>query len=162
MKKIIVIALAVVMMVSAVAVLAACGGETVTGECKYENNWSPGKYYGAKVDVTVKNGVITKVKLYADSETGWTRTSEGWTENKNPGDLGHEKAEAAYEEWINNVFVGKTVDEVLAYKATANATEQFTGETKEGARPSYNLTGATQSAARIIVAVQNALSKIGK
>ena len=51
MKKVLVIALAVVMMVTAVAVLAACGGETVTGEVHYNSHSIE---YGAKVDVTVK------------------------------------------------------------------------------------------------------------
>lgn len=152
MKKLIVIALAVVMALSVVA-LAACGSEeTVTGECKYENKWTPGAFYGAKVDVTVKNGVITAVKLYSDEETGWTRTTGSWQAAE--GQLGHDAAEAAYEEWINKVFVGKSVETVNAYVASATQDGQTVGT------ESVNLAGATQSAARIICAVQDALSKL--
>lgn len=154
MKKLIVIALAVVMALSVVA-LAACGGEqTVTGECKYENKWTPGAFYGAKVDVTVKGGVITAVKLYTDEETGWTRTTGSWQPAE--GQLGHDAAEAAYEEWINKVFVGQKVNTVLDY--VASATQD--GQSVETA--SANLAGATQSAARIICAVQNALGQLDK
>ena len=156
MKKLIVIALAVVMTFAVVAFAACETSETVTGECKYENKWNAGSYYGAKVDVTVKGGVITAVKLYSEEETGWTRTSGNWTAGQNEGDLGHDAAEAAYTEWINKVFVGKTVEEVNAYVASATVDGQTVGTA------AANLAGATQSAARIIVAVKNALSKVGK
>jgi major membrane immunogen (membrane-anchored lipoprotein) len=150
MKKVLVIALAVIMVVSAFALTACTQPQTVTGECKYENKWSAGEYYGCKVDVTVQNGVITGVKLHTDEETGWHRTTASWTAAE--GQLGFEAAEAAYPEYLNK-FVGKTVAEVLAVEATATAEGQTV--TTEG----WNLAGATQSAARIIVAVQNALSK---
>ena len=154
MKKLIVIALAVVMTFAVVALAACDNGETVTGECSYES-W--GHTYGAKVDVTVKGGVITAVKLYTNEEAGgWVRTSESWTENQNPGDLGYAKTEAAYEKWIEDTFVGKTVEEVNAYVAAATADGQSVGTA------SAKLAGATQSSALIIVAVKNALSKLGK
>lgn len=158
MKKVLVIALAVILVVSAVCVLAACdNGEVYEGECHYENKWStatPKPIYGVKVDVTVKNGIIKSVKLYTDEETGWDRTSEGWTENQNPGDLGHDKAEAAYTKWINDNIVGQTVETVKGWTATATEEGQSVGA------DTPKITGATQSTARIIVAVQNALSKI--
>ena len=154
MKKILVLALAVVMLVSIFA-LTACGQpQTVTGECKYENKWAPDHFYGCKVDVTVQNGVITAVKLYTDAETGWTRTSEGWEAGRNPGDLGFQATEAAYESYINDTFVGKTVAEVSAIVATVNKDSQTV--TTEG----WALAGATVSSARIIVAIQDALSKL--
>ncbi len=163
MKKFIVIALAVVMMVSALAVFAACG-TNYEGEYSYDTQH--GKY-GVGVIVTVTSDRrISKIVLKSDEETGWVRTSTGWGEGEgkygvnSPSDLGYEGAEAAYEGWFEEVFYGKTIEEVMAYKATANSTDQFTGETKDGARPAYNLTGATQSAARIILAVQNALEKV--
>lgn len=157
MKKILVIALAVILVVSAVCVLAACGSEeTVTGECKYENAWDSTKFYGAKVDVTVKGGVITAVKLYTDAETGWDRTSGGWKEDQNPGDLGHDKAEAAYDSWIKENIVGQKVATVQGWTASATKDGQSVGE------GTPKIAGATQSTARIIVAVQNALSKLGK
>lgn len=157
MKKILVIALAVVMVVGALALSACEQSQTVTGEVSYE---SYGTTYGVKVDVTVKGGIITAVELYTDEESGYTRTSPGWKSTEdggygmNDGDLGYDAAEASYEEWINKVFIGKTVEEVNAYVATATA------ESQSVSTESAKLQGATQSSARIIVAVQNALSKL--
>jgi len=149
MKKILVIALAVIMVVSAFALTACVQPQTVTGECSYES-W--GTMYGCKVDVTVQGDVITAVKLYTDEETGWVRTSAvrgDWTQEK------FDAVEGAYEAFLNK-FVGKTVEEVNAIVATATQAEQSV--TTEG----WALTGATQSSARIIVAIQNALSKLAK
>lgn len=157
MKKVLVIALAVVMALAVVALVACEQPQTVTGKCHYSSQWGA---YGAMVDVTVKGDVITSVKLYTDAEAAaadenWNdahRTTPSWTAAN--GQLGFEAAEAAYEEWLADVFVGKTVAEVNAYVASATADGQSV--TTEG----INLAGATQSAARIIVAVQNALSKL--
>ena len=147
MKKILVIALAVVMLVSVFALTACAQPQVVTGECHYQ---SYGQDYGCKVDVTVQNGIITNVKLYTDAETGWHRTSAN---NPDYGWTSFETVEAAYEGFIAQ-FVGKTVAEVNAIVATATAEGQSV--TTEG----WSITGGTQSAARIIVAVQNALSKL--
>ncbi len=145
MKKILVIALAVVMLVSVFA-LTACGAKTYTGECHYANKYAAdAPDYGVKVDVAVSGGVIKSVKLYTDDETGWVRTTTSWD--------GHDDAEAAYTAFLNK-FVGMTVEEVNAIVATATADGQSV--TTEG----WTIAGATQSAARIIVAIQNALSKI--
>lgn len=157
MKKVLVIALAVVMALAVVAFVACEQPQTVTGKCHYSSQWGA---YGAMVDVTVKGDVITSVKLYTDAEAAaadenWNdahRTTPSWTAAN--GQLGFEAAEAAYEDWFADVFVGKTVAEVNAYVASATADGQSV--TTEG----INLAGATQSAARIIVAVQNALSKL--
>lgn len=157
MKKVLVIALAVVMALAVVALVACEQPQTVTGKCHYSSKYGA---YGAMVDVTVKGDVITSVKLYTDAEAAaadenWNdahRTTPSWTAAN--GQLGFEAAEAAYEDWFADVFVGKTVAEVNAYEASATADGQSV--TTEG----INLAGATQSAARIIVAVQNALSKL--
>lgn len=157
MKKVLVIALAVVMALAVVAFVACEQPQTVTGKCHYSTKYGA---YGAMVDVTVKGDVITSVKLYTDAEAAaadenWNdahRTTPSWTAAE--GQLGFEATEAAYEDWLADVFVGKTVAEVNAYVASATSDGQSV--TTEG----INLKGATQSAARIIVAVQNALSKL--
>lgn len=157
MKKVLVIALAVVMALAVVALVACEQPQTVTGKCHYSSKHGA---YGAMVDVTVKGDVITSVKLYTDAEAAaadknWNdahRTTPSWTAAE--GQLGFEATEAAYEDWLADVFVGKTVAEVNAYKASA--TSDGHSVSTEG----INLAGATQSAARIIVAVQNALSKL--
>lgn len=150
MKKILVIALTVIMVVSAFALTACAQPQTVTGECMYTN--THGTKYGVKVDVTVQNGIITAVKLYTDEETGWVRTSPampeyGWAQEK------VDAAEGAYAEYLDK-FVGMTVEQANAIVATATAEGQSV-ET-EG----WAIAGATVSSARIIVAVQNALSKL--
>lgn len=153
MKKILVIALAVVMLVSVFA-LTACGTETYTGECHYANKYDATRPdYGVKVDVAVSGGVIKSIKIYTDEETGWTATTTTWTEGANQGDLGYEATVAAYEEYLGR-FVGKTVDEVKAIVATA------TQDTQSVDSEAFKLAGATQSSARIIVAIQNALAQI--
>ena len=158
MKKVLVIALAVVMALAVVAFVACEQPQTVTGKCHYSTQWGA---YGAMVDVTVKGDVITSVKLYTDAEAAaadenWNdahRTTPSWTKPAE-GQLGFAATEAAYATWIEDTFVGKTVAEVNAYEASATADGQSV--TTEG----INLAGATQSAARIIVAVQDALSKL--
>ena len=89
---------------------------------------------------------------HTDAETGWVRTSSpmpeyGWTQQK------FDAVEGAYEAFLNK-FVGKTVEEVNAIVATATAKGQSV--TTEG----WAITGSTVFSARIIVAVQNTLSKL--
>lgn len=154
MKKILVIALAAILVVSAVCVLAACGKEEkVTGSASYDTQYGT---YGVKVDVVVKGGVIKSVTLYTDEQTGWHRTTSSWKEGQHAGDLGFTKAEAAYEGWISENLVGKDVDTVLGWEVTATATEQTVGDGVPC------ITGATQSTARIIAAVQDALGNLSK
>ncbi|CCZ95021.1 putative uncharacterized protein [Corallococcus sp. CAG:1435] len=160
MKKVLVIALAVVMTLAVVAFAACATEQTVTGKCHYASKWGA---YGCMVDVTVKGDVITSVKLYTDAEAAaadknWNdahRTTPSWTKPAE-GQLGYAATEAAYATWIEDTFVGKTVAEVNAYVASATADGQSV--TTEG----INLEGATQSAARVIVAVKDALSKLAK
>ncbi|MCH5152619.1 MAG: hypothetical protein J1F68_01475 [Clostridiales bacterium] len=170
MKKLIVIALAVVMALSLVLVLAACGGETYEGECSYGVKYNPNgdpSMYGVKVKVTVNNGVITKVELV--DYDAWTRTTKrdpDWAAGK-PGEagfmLGYEKTEAAYPDFLTK-FEGKTVEEVKAIKITMISGTDNTAEASYTVtvadKANWAIAGATQSAARIIAAVQNALSKI--
>ena len=150
-SKILAVVLVVALAIATLAIFAACGesGE-VTGECHYTNY---GHEYGVKVTVTVKNDKITEVKLYSDEESGYVRTSSTWKENQNPGDLGYTKAEAAYESWIDENIVGQKINTILGWVATAAADDQSVGAGEK-------LTGATQSSARIIVAVQNALCNL--
>ncbi len=163
MKKVLVIALAVILVVSAVCVLAACdNGEVYEGQCSYTvSDWNT--TYGAKVKVHVKGNTITEVELLTDEETGWHRTTSSWQKDATPGDLGYTDAEAAYDSYLAK-FKGKTVDEVKAIQVTVlsgNVTQaQSYTVTVANKTGWWNLTGATQSSARIIAAIQNALSKI--
>ena len=147
MKKLIVIALAVVMTFAVVAFAACDSDDGYIGECSYE---SYGHTYGVKVAVKIDgDGKITSVKLYTDAETGWVRTS---ADNPDNGWESYDEVEAAYDKYINDNFVGKNVTEVMTYVATATAAGQ---SVVSGPK----IEGGTQSAARIIVAVQNAIMK---
>ena len=148
--KIIAVVLVVALAVTALAIFAACG-EKYTGECHYSNQWAT---YGVKVDVTVKGDIVSGVRLYTDAETEWVRTSASWKENDHEGDLGFEKAEAGYANWINTKIVGQDVATILSWSADATLADQTVGAS------SPKLAGATQSSARIIAAVQNALEQI--
>ncbi len=162
-----VLVLALVMTVAVVA-FAACGGQTYEGECHYTvSDWG-NKVYGVKVKVTVNNNIITKVELVDFDE--WTRTSANDGEDKPNGWKSHDKAEAAYPAFLEK-FEAKTVEEIMAIKTTmvsgtveSTATYAITVEDKDNWSIALDGTGvnagATQSAARIICAVQNALSQI--
>ncbi len=143
MKKLVVLVAVLALVMS--FCLVGCS-TTYTGECKYD---SYGHTYGVKVDVAVSGGVIKGVKLYSEEETGWVRTS---ADNADHGWTGHDKTEAAYDDFLKK-FVGQKVEDVLAIKATATAD----GQTVEDAN--WTISGSTQSSARIIVAVQDALKK---
>lgn len=151
MKKLIVIALAVVMALSVVAFVACDNGQTVTGEYSYANPWTEGQSYGAKVSVTVKNGVITAVSVEADTET-FFNLSAGW-ENKS---LWEEKGQAMVDS-----FVGLTVDEVNAIVVECAESGQPNSIASAPAALKV-VAGATQSSGRLILAVQNALSQLAK
>ena len=156
MKKLIVIALAVVLALSMVVVLAACEKEqTVTGTCSYANPHGEGTY-GVEVKVTVKGDRIVKVEL-VDHE-GWVRTSAdmaayGWT--------GHDATEKAYAQWLEDTFAGEKIETVKGWNAVADGSSFEIGGASTivwGNKDAGET--AKQSAARIIVAVQNALSKL--
>ena len=154
-----VLVLAVVMAVSVVA-FAACGGTTYEGAYHYNSHNTE---YGCKVKVTVSNNVITKVVLLTDEESGYVRTTTGWKPTDEggygmaEGDLGYTAAEAAYPEYLKT-FEGKAVDEVKGWTVTISGVD---GADANAVTPATaNLKGATQSAARIIKAVQNALEQI--
>lgn len=162
MKKILVLVLALVMALSVVALVACDQGTTYEGECSYTvTEWK--STYGVKVKVTVAGDVVTKVELVDYDQ--WHRTSadaNGWTS--------HDEAEAAYPEFLTR-FEGKKVADINAIKITmvsgnVTAADTYTVTVADKTNWSIKLdgegvnAGATQSAARIISAVQNALSKI--
>ena len=145
MKKILVLVL-VVVMVFAVCSLTACGIETYTGEYKSE---TINGTYGVKVDVKVKDGVIKSVKLWSDEDTGWMRTTPAEYWDGTSLGIGYEAAEAAYPEFLEK-FEGKTVEEIMEIPALLGVVLD----------KDWHIAGATASASRIVLAVQNALSKI--
>lgn len=148
MKKILSIAVALVMMLSVVALVACDNSETYTGSYSYE---AYGLTYGAKVDVVMTGDTISNLRLYPDDETNWIGLSDaypdyGWTDDNRQ----------VWLDGVNNLmlsFVGMTADEVAAIDATI-AGVNGTADSVDG---DYNITGATQSSARLVLAIQNAI-----
>ena len=146
MKKILVIALAVVMLVSVFA-LTACNQQTVEGEYAYDNAWVPGAKYGVKVSVTLNKDVITKVVVTSENTDNYTNLSASW-ENKATWENGEAAFLASFE--------GKTIQDVLNIRVACAANGQ--PSTVEGFTA---VAGATQSSGRVILAIQNAIKKLG-
>ena len=148
MKKFVAIVLTVVSVCALCIGLTACnGGEVYEGGYSYENY---GHTYGQKVKVTVADGKITKVELVASD---WVEVSDanpdyGWTEemiaNWNDNKADYLKS-----------FEGKTVEEVLAMTVDRNDIGEPTKVTGIEV-----VTGATQSAGRVLLAVQDALKDV--
>lgn len=147
MKKFLVMALVVVMALSVIAFAACEQPQTYTGEYGYENY---GTKYGFKVNVTVSGDKITKVEIL-ESEYAETTSAEHWNQE-------------GVDNWNNNKatflknFEGMTVEKVNAIVATVKDENGAEATKVDGIT---HVTGATQSSARLVLAVQNALSKIG-
>ena len=146
MKKILVIALAVVMLVSVFA-LTACNQQTVEGEYAYDNAWVPGAKYGVKVSVTLNKDVITKVVVTSENTDNYTNLSASW-ENKATWENGEAAFLASFE--------GKTIQDVLNIRVACAANGQ--PSSVEGFTA---VAGATQSSGRVILAIQNAIKTLG-
>ena len=126
--------------------LAACGekGEVVTGEYHYANAWDKtAPDYGIKVNVTVKGDEIVKVEI---AESDYVEVTDSWKDKALWND-GIDELLAAYE--------GLKVSDVEAVTVT-----------KDGDVPSavsdedLMISGATQGSGRLLLAVQDALSKL--
>jgi flavin-binding protein dodecin len=124
-------------------------GTTYQGEYSYTNY---GTNYGVKVEVSVKNGKILNVAILpsdlvqlspANAEYGWT--------------------EAMRTEYLNNeisllkAYVGKSVTEIQS--ATASIKGVADAETNSVSISDLKI-GASQSSARLLLAVQNALKDV--
>lgn len=146
MKKTISAIILVLLLGLSVFAFAACEKEstTYTGEYSYE---AYGTLYGVKVDVTVSDDKITAVKLYTDEESGMVRTSPSWQH--------FEATESAYPYYLKK-FVGLTVSGVKAL----DITQSLSGAPIEISDKNFVISGATQTSGRIVLAVQDALSKI--
>ncbi len=162
MKKILVLALAIVMALSVVALVACGTEETVEGSYAYANAWTPEQQYGCKVKVTVKGGVITAIEVTPDTDT-YYNLSSGWTDKS--------KWENGGEDMINS-FIGMKVEDVNKIKVACDAETDTAARTVKGQPKAGGISdapaalkvvaGATQSSGRLILAVQDALSKLGK
>lgn len=139
----------------ACAALVGCGYTgTCEGEYKYSSQWGE---YGVSVVVEVKEDKITKVTC--TDPDGYHNITASWTEGAHEGDLGHDKAAAGLDAYLNEHIIGKTVSEIKAITvATDDGGAPKTGT--ESGQGAYVYTGATQTSGRIILAIQAALKDV--
>ena len=155
-KEFLAVALAAVSVCALSVGLTACGGEeakTYEGEYHYANAWdATAPDYGVKVKVTVTGDKIDKVEIVKSDYTQLSAANDkaGWTEE-------NRKNYTDNEQKLLDSFEGKTIDEVKAYTASIQGVSGAT-ENKVTAEGLSVITGATQSTARIILAVQDALA----
>lgn len=123
----------------------AVGEQVVTGEVKLDSGVRGNNKYSAKVQVTVKDGVITAVELL-DIDDGYVWTTDRWQETV-PDD--------GLQEWVNENLVGKDVATIYGWAVNATVSG---ANTIAGSVP--HIANGTETCARIIAAIQNALSKL--
>ncbi|MDE5942765.1 MAG: FMN-binding protein [Clostridia bacterium] len=134
-----------------IVAFAACSkdsGTTYEGEYQYTSN---GNNYGIKVAVTVDDKeTVTKVAILDSDYVEVTPAlpQYGWEQSN-------------VDNWNNNIntllgkYTGKTVVELLAIEVEVEDSVPVDGQTFDG----LVITGATQGSGRLLLAVQNALSK---
>jgi uncharacterized protein with FMN-binding domain len=135
------------------------GYKVVEGEYHYANAYG-GSDYGIKVRVVTKDSTILKVTKLSSDYVDATAKEYGYTN---------------YDSWANGLsgllakYEGKTVAEIKAITVVADTETVGSAETYFSSvkgQPSsvsdsnYVITGATQGSGRLMLAVQNALSKI--
>lgn len=151
--------------------LVACGGGNsgYNGEYKYENTYTPGSYYGAKVNVKIKDitteekdpvsgktikvitgGEIVSITVEADTDN-YHNITPTWKENAHEGDLGYDKTVAALPDYLKK-FEGMTVKDIMQINVDVKNSVPSDISNAE-----LKLTGATQTSGRIILAVQAAI-----
>ena len=146
MKKLLTVLLVVVLAFSCLFALTACGSEEKEGHYMYENGWTAGAFYGAKVKVTVSGDKIKKVELVDDETTGWSSVSAGWADK----DI-----------WLNGLdeflasFKGEKIEDVKKIKV-----ECATSGQPNAVSGFEYVTGATQGSGRVILAVQDAMQYV--
>ncbi len=155
--------------------LVACGGGNsgYNGEYKYENTYTPGSYYGAKVNVKIKDittegkdpvsgktikiitgGEIVSITVEADTDN-YHNITPTWKENQKPGDLGHDKTVAALPDYLKK-FEGMSIEDIMTINVDVENSVPSDISNAE-----LKLTGATQTSGRIILALQAAIGEMG-
>ena len=143
MKKFIRTALTFSALLSALFV-SGCkgGGKEYTGDYHYDTEYG---VYGVKVSVEVQNGIIKDVDIL---DSNYQEVTDVWDGKENY---------LAHREDLLKSFEGKTVEEVLSYTVAKEADGEPTQVSASGLKL---ITGATLCSGRLILAVQDALSKI--
>ena len=146
---------------------AACGDKTVSGTAEGSYSYSVeswGTTYGVKVKITVEDNIIKSIET-VDVE-GWTEATDGW-ENQQTYLDGKDA--------LLKKYVGLDIDDVakieVATVQTDNAdAHEFKGQPVNKDGEGFNaytvddtdliITNCTQSCGRLLLAVQDAISKL--
>jgi hypothetical protein len=128
------------------------------GEYSYACEAKPGETFGAKVEVTVQNQIITAVKVSEDGTT-YYNIAPFWPEGSREGDLGPTKAAEGYQDYINEKIVGQKASTIVSLKIMTDehGIPKYDVAHKE-AWSDYIYTGATLTSGRLLLAIQNALT----
>ena len=139
----------VLLAVQAALKKAGFGYEVLDGDYHYEKY---GHVYGIKVKVTVRTDKISKVEVaesdYVSASPAGSDPAQGQWAGRHLWDDGLAGLLASYE--------GKNVTDVLAATVGLKAD----GEPESVSDDSLKIEGATQGSGRLLLAVQNALSKL--
>ncbi len=112
----------------------------------YVEAWE--SHYGVQVAVTVEDGIITDLVLFSDAVTGWHQITPSWDTDGSKAEL-----QAEFVESLIGLSVEEIYDMTAAYDFANDA--DVTGANAVGGNGV--MTGATQSEARLLLAIWNAL-----
>lgn len=122
---------------------------TVTGEMHYNDY---GTEYGVRVNVQVKDGVIKRVEIAKSDYVIASTADSGWDSSE--WDKGLAALLASYN--------GKSVEEILGKEVAKNGEKPLV-KGDEGFKnygDEFIISGATLGSGRLLLAVQDALSKL--
>ncbi|HIT78519.1 MAG TPA: hypothetical protein IAD47_07045 [Candidatus Limihabitans stercoravium] len=117
----------------------------------YIQAWSSN--YGVQVAVTVEDGIITDIVVLNDAVTGWHQITPSWEDHDSCVEL-----QAEFVESLIGLSVEEIYDMTAAFNLASGTSVSAGGEEGVSAVGGNGvMTGATQSEARLLLAIWNAL-----
>ncbi len=110
-------------------------------------------HYGVQVAVTVEDGIITDIVVLNDAVTGWHQITPSWDTDGSKAEL-----QAEFVESLIGLSVEEIYDMTAAFNLASGTSVSAGGEKGVSAVGGNGvMTGATQSEARLLLAIWNAL-----
>ena len=110
-------------------------------------------HYGVQVAVTVEDGIITDIVVLNDAVTGWRQITPTWDTDGSKAEL-----QAEFVESLIGLSVEEIYDMTAAFSVTSGTSVAPGSEGSVSAVGGNGvMTGATQSEARLLLAIWNAL-----
>ena len=110
-------------------------------------------HYGVQVAVTVEDGIIADIVVLNDAVTGWRQITPTWEEADSAAEL-----QAEFVESLIGLSVEEIYDMTAAFNLASGTSVSAGGEEGVSAVGGNGvMTGATQSEARLLLAIWNAL-----